>query len=73
MKGEIRGLKSGDYWSSDESCLLRVKKTDDGVSIELLDEDADIFYAFILEKGVTKNFEFGDPNSPKKGKENGTS
>ncbi|MGZ8887733.1 MAG: hypothetical protein ACXW1A_05660 [Nitrososphaeraceae archaeon] len=64
MKKEIRDLQSGDYWSPDESCLLRIKKTDDGVSLEVLDKDSDIYYAFTVENGQTKKFEVGNPNLP---------
>lgn len=72
MKGEIRNLKTGEYWSNDDSCFLRIKKTDCGVSVELVDQDADIFYEFVIDEGKTKKFDFGDPIH-RKGRKNGSS
>ena len=62
MKGEIRGLRAGSYQSKDGSFELRVSKTDSGVMVELIDFDADIFYAFTLDNKVVKS-EFGDPKT----------
>lgn len=61
MKNEIRGLQAGEFVSDDESCRLIIRRTDNGVVIELLDEDADIFYAFTVDKTETVKFECGDP------------
>lgn len=58
MKGEIRGLKAGEYLSKDGTLLLRLKKTDNGVMIEIADFDADIFYAANVD-GKEVKFEWG--------------
>jgi hypothetical protein len=58
MKGEIRGLKAGEYLSKDGSLLLRVSRKDDGVLIEIADFDADIFYAANVNDSKAK-FEWG--------------
>lgn len=49
-RGEIRGLKVGDYYSPDGSALLRVSRKDDGVVIEVADFDADIYYEFVVDR-----------------------
>lgn len=59
MKSEIRGLKSGEYYSKDRSLLLRIYKNDNGVVIELADKDADIFYAVGIDEKGKSNFEWG--------------
>jgi len=58
MKGEIRGLKVGRYWSHDDSTILIVRNSDDGVIVEVADFDADIFYAFVIDDDET-TFAFG--------------
>lgn len=73
MKGEIRGLKAGEYLSKDGTLLLRLKKTDNGVTIEIADFDADIFYAANVDDKEVK-FEWGNvtPGSlTDKGMQNG--
>lgn len=53
-KGEIRGLKAGTFFANtDESVLLRISRTDNGVVIELVDIEADSVYKF----GVTSDAE----------------
>jgi hypothetical protein len=59
MKGEIRGLKVGEYLSKDGTLLLRLKKTDNGVMIEIADFDADIFYEANID-GKEVEFEWGN-------------
>jgi hypothetical protein len=59
MKREISGLRSGTYESKDESVFLRVRKTDEGVIIEVVDRDADIFYAFTITEKQEHGFEWG--------------
>lgn len=59
MTGEIRGLKTGVYWSKDESCFIRISRNDTGVSIEIVDWDADIFYAFSVNEKQEMKFEWG--------------
>lgn len=59
MKGEIRGLKAGEYLSKDGTLLLRVRKMDSGVTIEIADFDADIFYAANVD-GKEVKFEWGN-------------
>jgi len=58
MREEIRDLKAGEYPSKDGSLLLRVKKTDSGVLIEIADFDADMFYAAQVD-GDKVDFEWG--------------
>jgi len=72
VKSEIRGLKAGVFYSKDETIMLRIKKHDNGVVIEVADKDADIFYAVTMDEKGKTNFEFGniDP-SLDKGNENG--
>ncbi len=60
MKSEIRGLKAGSYYSKDETLLLRVSKTDNGVLIEIADMDADIFYAVTVDEKSKTKFEWGN-------------
>ncbi len=62
MKSEIRDLQAGHYLSSDGSLLLVLKKTDNGVSIEIADYDADIFYAANVNDKNCK-FEVGSISS----------
>lgn len=63
MQGEIRGLKSGTFESADESTFVRVRKTDQGVIIELVDRDADIFYAFTINEKQETTFEWGQAST----------
>ena len=73
MKGEIRGLKAGEYLSKDGSLLLRISREDKGVLIEIADFDADIFYAATVDDEKAK-FEWGTvtPSSiDDKGESNG--
>jgi len=60
MKSEIRGLKAGSYYSEDETLLLRVTKSDNGVLIEIADMDADIFYAVTVNEKSKTKFEWGN-------------
>lgn len=64
MKSEIRGLPSGDFFSKDESILLRIKKTDNGVIIEFADFDADTYYSATIDENRKCKFEWGnvEPN-----------
>ena len=59
-KGEIRGLKAGTYYSSDDITRLIVSKSDDQIFIDVVDDDLNIFFHFgIGDDNVC--FEFGDP------------
>jgi len=60
MKSEIRGLKAGSYYSKDETLLLRISKSDNGVIIEIADMDADIFYAVTVDENSKTHFEWGN-------------
>ena len=62
-KGEIRGLKSGIYYADKEKTRLIVNRSDDEISIDLVDDEAGIFYHFGLSDKNVK-FEFGDPYKP---------
>ena len=59
MKGEIRGLKTGSYWSEDDTALLRIRRVDDGVTVEIADLDADIFYEFVVDEEGIVTFTWG--------------
>jgi len=59
MKGEVRGLMTGTYHSDDGSVFLNVSRADNGVMIEVVDKDADTFYAFVVDKKKSV-FEFGE-------------
>lgn len=63
MKGEVRGLKSGTYFSKDDSCLFKVSKNDLGVKLEMADLDADIFYEFVIDEEGKVNFNWGQVNN----------
>jgi len=65
MKSEIQGLLAGKYCSPDGSAFLRVRKTDKGVIVEVVDEDADIFYAFTVDEKKKTEFEFGQASTSK--------
>jgi len=65
---EIRDLMAGKYLSPCESVQLRVKRSDDGVIIELADFDSDIAYEFTVdEKAEVKDFEVVDIPSTMQG------
>lgn len=49
-KGEIRGLLAGDFYSSDGTAMLRISKKDDGVFLEFVDFEADIYYEWKVDK-----------------------
>lgn len=71
MKGEIRELKAGNYYSKDGTLLLKINKSDNGVIVEIADFEADIFYAANID-GKEVRFEFGHISSEiNKEKENG--
>lgn len=63
MKDEIRDLKAGTYTSEDGSAFLRVRKTDDGVIVELVDEDADMFYEFTINEHKKTKFTWGQAST----------
>lgn len=60
MKSEIRGLKAGEFYSKDETLLLRIIRNDNGVIIEIADMDADIFYAATVDENGKTSFEWGN-------------
>lgn len=63
MNKEVRGLKAGTYESPDGSAFLRVRRTDQGVIIEVVDQDADIFYAFTVDEKQETTFEWGQAST----------
>lgn len=60
MKSEIRGLKVGEFYSEDDSLLLRLSRRDNGVVIEIADMDADIFYTVTVDENGITNFDWGN-------------
>lgn len=66
MKSEIRDLKAGRHWSKDGTAFLQVRKTDKGVCIEIVDQDADLFYAFTIDGLEQVEFECGEASSAQK-------
>lgn len=71
MKNEVRGLQAGDYWSKDETLLLRVRRTDSGVSIEIADMDADIYYGVNVDENRKTKFEWGNVTPTSNNEEKG--
>jgi len=59
MKGEIRGMKAGKFWSEDDSSFITIKKNDYGVMIEIADLEADVFYEFTVDEEGKTNFTWG--------------
>lgn len=62
MEKEIRGLQAGDY-CVDDSVFLRVRRTDEGVIMEIVDREADVFYAFTVNENQETKFEFGQAST----------
>ena len=60
MKNEIRGLKSGVYFSSDQSMICKICKTDYGNHIEIADFDGNLFYAVCINEKDEVQFECGN-------------
>ena len=60
MLSELRGLKAGEYYSKDKTLLLKVTRSDNGVSLEIADFDADIFYAVTVDENNKTKFEWGN-------------
>ena len=57
MKNEIRDLLVGRYCAnSEEDVFLNISKTDDGVLIDLVDREADIYYSFLIDGSLVKDF-----------------
>lgn len=47
-KGEIRGLKSAEYWTEEKDCVLSIHMTDRGIHIINADFDTDWAYHWII-------------------------
>lgn len=63
MKGEIRDLKTGVYHNKDGSAALKISKTDQGVRVELIDFEFDLWEAWTLADEEVTAFEWGSIRS----------
>lgn len=60
MNGEVRNLKTGVYNNEDGSASLRIVKTDDGVKIDFIDFEFDLYEGWTITDDGKVNFRWGN-------------
>lgn len=61
MRKEIRDLRVGEYWNSDNDAVLSIKRTDDGIIIQNADTETGWVYTWLISpEGKVISFDFVD-------------
>ncbi len=58
MKKEIRGLQTGLFQNNDKTASLLFSVSDDGVIVELVDCEFDLYQKWVIDNNNVKHFEW---------------